>query len=235
MADRAFRALVRVELQRLRGHVARGAGFTLAALALFALLGRGDRETFASVLLGTSVYYVLWPPLSAIVDRLEGGLELLSGLPIRPDVVARARLTGIAAAVLPIGLQVVVAFGLFVGPTLGVDPSPGTLAGVFACSWAAAVGLGGIGAGAILLWGVDAAGRWPVLVTGLTLLLVVVLGERYGAALGAATSALVARGGTLWALGALGAMGALAGVGLAYGLIRRGVAEFRPERGRLRG
>lgn len=232
MADGPFRTLVAVGVRRMRPHVLRGVGFTLAAVLLFALAGKGDAENLGVLLLGLVTYYLLWPPLMALVDRLEGGLELLASLPVAPDTLAGARLTANALALAPVPVHFVAASVLLGGSALGLQPSLPFLSAVAILSWALSVGVTGLGAGVMIRWGPEAIGRGPGLFFALAAILVVLFGERYEAEITAVMSELIARTGVAWTLGVLVALTSLLTIAISYRLISTGLERFQPDRER---
>jgi hypothetical protein len=217
------------------GHVLRGVGFTLAAVLLFTLAGRGDAEDLGVLFVGLVTYYLLWPPLMALVDRNEGGLELLASLPVAPSTLAGARLTANALALAPVPVHAVLAAVLLVGPALGLEPSLPLLSAVAILSWALSVGITGLGAGVMIRWGPEAVGRGPGLVFALAIMLVVLFGERYEAAIASAVSELVTRTGVAWTVGVLATLASVLSIGLSYRLISTGLERFQPDRERSGG
>ena len=233
MGDPAFAALVRLDLRRLPGHLLRASVFTGAALLLAVVADRDDAETVSALFLGTSAYYLLWPPIVAMRDRMEGGLELLAGLPVSPGTVAKARLTGVAVAMLPVAAHLTTGI-LIASPILDLGLGWRSGVAIFGLTWGLATGAAGLGAGSILRWGVEAIGRWPTVVVSVAMLGVVFFGDRYEAAIVAAIRRILDRTGVVWASASATVIVATVALTFAHRLIAVGVERFQPERERAR-
>ena len=231
---RSFRALVGVDLRRMRGHVMRGILITAAFMGLSIVAGHGDMEDVAVVLAGTSFYFFLWPAVAAAMDRHEGGMEFLASVPVSPRLVAWARATGIAIALLPCALYLTVAFAIALGPALGIVPTLGATAVVFAMSWLFTTGLSTLSSGVFMRWGVDILNRGPALLAILGLGVLVLLADRNVEAIRRALATLFIRTGWAWGLTGTLAVVSVLSLGLGHWLMTTGLARFRPERGRLK-
>jgi hypothetical protein len=199
------------------------------------LLGHGDRENVGIVLFGLTSYYLLWPLTTAVQDRLGGGLEFLSGLPVEPSILARARLTGIALLLLPIPVQLTLTWWIWIGPALGVTPHLLRTAAVFLLTWGLAVGVSGIAAGVLVRWGMDALGRWPSIALALVWILVIFGGQRFEPAVGATLNALVERTGLAVAVGGAVALVVALGLTLSHRFLSKGFEQFQPDPARVIG
>lgn len=235
MAEGAFGALLRVDLRRGVGPILRGVALTLAALFVVTLLGHGDRENVGIVLFGLTSYYLLWPPTTAVQDRLGGGLEFLSGLPVDSRVLARARLTAIAVLLLPIPLQLTLTWWVWVAPALGVAPDLPRTAAVFLLTWGCAVGVSGVAAGVLIRWGMDALGRWPSIALALVWIFVIFGGQRFEPAVGAVLGAVVERTGLAVGAGGAAALVVVLALTGSYRLLSKGFEEFQPDPARVIG
>ena len=234
MTEGAFRALVGVDLRRMRSHLLRGVVVTSAAMVLSVVAGYGGLEDVAVVLTGMSAYYLMWPPVAATLDRQEGGLEFISSVPVPVRTVALARMTGIAVSLLPVGLYLVVSFGIGLAPAIGIEPGPGPLALVFLISWTSAFGLATLGSGAILRWGPEGLNSWPAGFLFLSFGALVLFSDRYVGELGAFLTALFERTGPALGVAAILAVSAVVTAGLGYRLMIVGLQRFRPEPARLK-
>lgn len=111
MTDQAFRALVGVEFRRSRKFlVGIGIMFSVAAVAV-PVLGFG-LEGWRAVLSVLGISVALQVPLEVAKDKMTGGLELLTTLPLRASTLALARLTAIALFSALSALPFAVAAGL---------------------------------------------------------------------------------------------------------------------------
>lgn len=95
MTKQFFRALMGVEFRRSRQFVAGiGIMFSVAAVAVLVLgFGRAGWNAVLSVL---GITLALRVPLEVARDKLTGGLELLTTLPLSASTLAAARLTAAA-------------------------------------------------------------------------------------------------------------------------------------------
>ncbi|MEJ2539159.1 MAG: hypothetical protein P8188_04205 [Gemmatimonadota bacterium] len=229
MADRAFRALVAVELRRGLGVVGRGLAMTGAALLLFAVLGQADRQSLGTLLLGLTAFYMVSAPVTVTRDRLDGGLEFLASLPVSPGIVAGARLTGFALLQLPVPVHLSLAGWLWAWPALGLSPGLGTAGAFFLLTWALSVGITGVVSGVMVRWGADAFGRWPAILLALFGMAAVLMGGRFEAAIRDVLARLVAQAGLGTVVGGGSALLALVLLALAYRWLAVGVERFQPE------
>lgn len=111
MTGQAFRALVGVEFRRSRQFlVGVGIMFSVAAVAVLVLgFGRPGWSTVLSVL---GISLALQVPLEVAKDKMTGGLELLTTLPLSASTLAAARLTAAALFSALSALSLAVAAGM---------------------------------------------------------------------------------------------------------------------------
>lgn len=212
----------------------RGGLVTLAFMGLSLAAGHGGRADVAVVLAGSSVFYFLWPAMAAWVDRQEGGLEFLLSVPVSPQLVAWARLTGIAIALLPCAVYLTVAFVIAVGPELGVQPAPESTLAVFLLSWLFTTGLSAFLSGVFIRWGFDVLNRWPALLAILAVGALGLVFDRHVEAIHVFLTGLVARAGWVSSLVVLVILVSVLSLGLGHSLMATGLARFTPDRGRLK-
>lgn len=134
MTDGAGRALVALELRRVTGPVLRMYGFTAVAMGFLVAVGWSTpgRLSFLLALAGFSTVSQI--PMNALRDRVEGGLEFLTGLPVAPETLAAARIGACALAAAPGAALILAATGVLLGNAgalprgLGWVPAAGLLA-----------------------------------------------------------------------------------------------------------
>ena len=121
MTKQAFRALVGVEFQRSRQFL-KGVGimFSVATVAVL-VLGFG-RAGWSAVLSILGISLALQVPLEVAKDKMTGGLELLTTLPLSASTLAAARLTAGTLFSALSALSFAVAAGV-AWPGIGADAS----------------------------------------------------------------------------------------------------------------
>ena len=134
MTEQAFRALVSVEFRRSRQFlVGIGIMFSVAAVAVLVLgFGRAGWTTVLSVL-GISVAAQV--PLEVAKDKMTGGLESLTTLPMSASTLAAARLTAAALFSALSALPFAVAVGLTWPGIVGDAGTVRTIAVFFPVFW----------------------------------------------------------------------------------------------------
>lgn len=134
MTKQAFRALVGVEFRRSRKFlVGIGIMFSVAAVAVLVLgFGRTGWRFVLSVL---GIAVTLQVPLEVAKDKMTGGLELLTTLPVRASTLAAARLTATALFSALGALLFAVAAGLTWPGIVGDAGTVRTIAVAFPVFW----------------------------------------------------------------------------------------------------
>lgn len=134
MTRQAFRALVGVEVRRSRKFlVGIGIMFAVAAVAV-PVLGFG-LEGWRTVLSVLGIALALQVPLEVTKDKMTGGLELLTTLPLRASALAAARLTATALFSALSALLFAVAAGLTWPGIVGDAGTVRTIAVAFPVFW----------------------------------------------------------------------------------------------------
>jgi hypothetical protein len=162
MRDPRFLALVGLEAHRTWALVRRGFLSMVVLLVLFVLLfGRG-REGFAMALAFLGCTYGFAPAMAALTDKLDGGLDFLTSLPVPAAVLASARLAACSASGFLAAVFWTASAALVAADQLGRSPTPLWLLGVFLGLGLGAALLSGLAAGVVVRFRLEDLSWLPV-------------------------------------------------------------------------
>lgn len=161
---RSLVALLRMETRRIGRRFRTGLVSAAVVTVGFAYLGDFTRTGIAMALLAPVAMFLLQPWSFALEDRTEGGLELLTQLPVAPSVLTRARIVTTAVLVLPAAAALTAALILAPLPGLAPGPSGAGVAGAFVVVWMALSGLALALAGQMIRFGPQPTMGLPLMV-----------------------------------------------------------------------
>jgi len=150
VAEGPLGALVLLELRRAAPVVVQTSRMGAGALVVLLLFGWQTPGRIAFVL-GVMGLAGLWSvPMNVMRDKLEGGLEFLTALPVEPRVLAAARLLAVVIFALPAGAGGAAAVYLTYGAGLATIPALRLALWTFALVSAGAALAVGVGVGIAL-------------------------------------------------------------------------------------
>jgi hypothetical protein len=178
------------------------------------------------------VSFLFGVALNGVRDRLDGGLEFLTSLPVTPRVAAAARLAACAAVAAPAAALLTVAVVL-IAPVAPVAASPPAwIAACFLGTWSVGASGSALLLGMLLRFSQQALGRLPVALMAATFVVAGAL-ERFAPEVPLRGMDLVREP---WFPAALTAALLLAELGallFAFRLLESGIRRFRPGKGSL--
>lgn len=233
MRDVRFVALVGLEARRTWALVRRGLLSMVVLLVLFVLLfGRG-KQGFAMALGFLGCTYGFAPAMSAFTDKLDGGLDFLTSLPVPPAVLASARLAACSASGFLAAAFWTVSAALVAPDALGVAVTPLWLAGVFLGLGLGAALLSGLMAGVVVRFRLEDLSWFPVAFLVGLMAAATALERFWPGGEAALTAALLAPRFPALLLALLVGSEILALLG-SFHLLRSGLERHRPGRPQLR-
>jgi len=134
MSPAVWRALLGLELRRATVTAGRLLLLSAGAAALLALSGSLSASRAALLLSVAAAAFAVQVPVGIIRDKLEGGLEFLLSLPVRPAHLAAGRFVATVLCCLPASGALVLALHV---STPGLEAGfPGGAPGAFLAIWA---------------------------------------------------------------------------------------------------
>jgi len=131
MHEPALRALLRLEIKRTLPLARRSLvmGVVVAAVLFLTDLYTAPRMAYVIAVLGGAVSFTLCA--NAVRDKVEGGLEFLSSLPMSPSTHTAGRFLAVAVMSIPGALSFTVATVLVLPEGLSALTSPQAVVGIF--------------------------------------------------------------------------------------------------------
>lgn len=207
----------------------RTSGFLAAAVLVLVALDMAEPGVLAFLCATVGVSFLFGIAVNGVRDRLEGGLEFLTSLPVTSRVAAWARLVACGVVAVPSAVLLSAAL-ILVAPTAPAGmPGAVWVASCFMGTWLSATGSSALLLGALLRFSQEMMGRIPVVVV-LTIFVGAGALERAFPGLETHMAGLARE---LWFPAALSVavwLGSVAALAVAYRLLEGGIRRFRPGR-----
>jgi hypothetical protein len=216
----------------MRSPMLRGSGFLAAAALVLVGMDMAEPGILAFLCATVGVSFLFGIAVNVVRDRLEGGLEFLTSLPVTSRVAARARLAACSVVAVPSAVLLTVAWMLVAPAAPEGFPTAVWVVSCFLGTWLSGTGSSALLLGVLLRFSQEMMGRIPVVVV-VTVFVGAGALERAFPGLESHMARLASEPWFPAALSVAVLPGSVAALAVAYRLLEGGIRRFRPGRGSI--
>lgn len=144
-----FHSLLTLEIRRAGKPLLRGLGMAAAVLVVLAAVGKFTPGAVGLVLVAAAASITLSVPSGALVEKLEGTMQLVAFLPVTGATVACAKFAANALFALPLAIAASVFTGWAGAPIPGPQDRLPWALGTFLAAWLLGTALASLAAGVV--------------------------------------------------------------------------------------
>jgi ABC-type Na+ efflux pump permease subunit len=210
----------------------RTSGLLAALVLVLQLAGMASPGAVAFFYATIGLSFLVGIATNVVRDRIDGGLEFVVSLPVRPRLVAGARMAACALVAVPAASLITLALVLTIPPATGQAPTGTGAARLLVGVWVAGSVGAGLLQGSLVRFTHETLARLPLV--AMALIIVVAAGtDRLFPHLDERLTALAGEPWVPALMSGVTVVGALGGLALAYWLLEGGIRRFRPGRDRI--